>query len=124
MTADQTKLRVEKLEEERNQTLLDLERLRETFVQAEIDPDADEGDPDLAERETVMSLVQGLARKLEAIEHALRKAQQGLYGICESCMKPINPERLEIVPEATLCVKCKTTVERQSRIGIAAAHFG
>jgi DnaK suppressor protein len=123
MTTDRTKLRVEKLKEEHKQTLSDLERLREMFVQAEIDPDADEGDPDLAEREKVMSLVQGLARKLEAIEHALAKAQQGLYGICEHCMNPINPERLEIVPEATLCVKCKAMLERQSRMGLAAARF-
>ncbi len=123
MTTDQTELRVEKLEEEREQTLFELERLKETLVQAEIDPDADEGDPDLTERETTMSLVQGLARKLEAIEHALAKAQQGLYGICERCMKPINPERLEIVPEATLCVKCKGIVERESRMGLVAARF-
>jgi DnaK suppressor protein len=119
MASDKTKLQVEKLEAERVQVLEDLERLREA-LKSEVDPDADEGDPDLAEREKVLALVKGLERKLESIEHALRQAHEGKYGICEGCGELIDPARLEVVPEATLCVKCKSVVERQSRVGIAA----
>ena len=122
MSQDITKLQVEKLEEEREQALLDLERLLEA-LKAEVDPDADEGDPDLAEREKVIALVQGLERKLESIEYALRQAQEGMYGICEGCGKPINPDRLEIVPEATLCVRCKSILERGARVGVTALQF-
>jgi len=120
MTHDMTKLQVKKLEEEHEQALLDLERLLEA-LKSEVDPGADEGDPDLAEREKVFALVQGLERKLESIEYALRQAQAGKYGICERCGKQIDPARLEIVPEATLCVECKTLAEQGVGVRVMAA---
>jgi len=120
MAHSTTKLQVKKLEKERDQALLDMERLLDA-LKAEVDPNADEGDPDLAEREKVIALVQGLERKLESIEAALRQAQAGLYGICERCEKPINPDRLEILPEATLCVECKSLAERRARVSAMAA---
>ncbi len=120
---DRTKMQVKKLQEEREQAHLELDRLREA-LKVEVDPDADEGDPDLVEREKVMALVQGLERKLESIEYALRQAQEGTYGICERCGEPIDPARLEVVPEATLCVQCKSIVERQSRVRTTTSQFG
>ena len=106
---------IDKLKQERGQILLELERLRDA-LKSEVDPDADEGDPDLVEREKVMALVQTLDRRLESVEYALRQAQEGAYGICERCGQPIDPARLEAVPETTLCVKCKAIVERQTRL--------
>ena len=120
---DRTKMQVKKLQEEREQVHLELDRLREA-LKIEVDPDADEGDPDLVEREKVMALVQGLERKLESIEYALRQAQEGTYGICERCGEPIDPARLEVVPEATLCVRCKSIVEQQSRVRTTTNQFG
>ena len=122
MARDKTKQQAEKLKAEREQALRELARLQE-FLKSEVDADADEGDPDLIERDKVMALMQGLERKLESIEYALRRAQAGTYGICERCREPIDPARLEIVPEATLCVKCKSTLERQRRVGTAAVRF-
>jgi DnaK suppressor protein len=60
-----------------------------------------------------MALVQGLERKLASIDYALRQAQDGAYGICERCGEPIDPARLEAVPETTLCLKCKVIAERR-----------
>jgi RNA polymerase-binding protein DksA len=114
MPQSETKLHVEKLEEEWEQARLELERLREA-LKAEVDPDADEGDPDLAEREKVLALVNGVERKLESIEYALRHAHEGMYGICEGCGETIDPARLEIVPEATMCVDCKSALEQGAR---------
>ncbi|MEJ2558898.1 MAG: TraR/DksA C4-type zinc finger protein [Anaerolineae bacterium] len=111
MVRDRTELQIEKLKAERERVLLDVGRLRQAF-KTEVDGDVDEGDPNFAEREKVMALVRGLNRKLESIDNALRQAQDGRYGICERCREPIDPARLEVVPEATLCVKCKTIVER------------
>jgi DnaK suppressor protein len=122
MAKSKTTLQVQKLKEERQQALLELARLREA-LKSEVDPDADEGDPDLVEREKVMALVQSLERKLESIDYALRQAQGGTYGICERCGEPIDPARLEVMPEATLCVKCKAIVERQTRLGAPAPSF-
>lgn len=45
---------------------------------------------------------------LREIEDALRRYQNGTYGLCERCGKPIARARLEIVPHARLCMKCLT----------------
>ena len=48
-----------------------------------------------------------LETKLKRIEAALQKIKTGKYGICEKCGKEISKERLEVIPEAELCIKCK-----------------
>ena len=103
---------IRKMEQERKQTVAELARLRDA-LKVEVDPDADEGDPDLIEREKVMALVQTMERRLDSIDYALRRMDDGTHGICERCRLPIDPARLEAVPEAVLCVKCKSVVERQ-----------
>jgi DnaK suppressor protein len=105
---------LEKLQREKEYLLVEVERLRAT-LKTEVDPDADEGDPDLVEREKVIALVNTIEHRLEAVEHALRHAEEGTYGICERCGEPIDPARLEALPEATLCIKCKAIVERMPR---------
>jgi DnaK suppressor protein len=45
--------------------------------------------------------------RLDEIEHALQKFEEGTYGLCDSCGKPIAPDRLEALPYASLCVDCK-----------------
>jgi RNA polymerase-binding transcription factor DksA len=79
------------------------------------EPSADEADVDAYEREKTWALVQRLERKLESIDHALRLAQAGTYGVCEGCGSRIDPARLEILPEATLCLECQRKLERQSK---------
>lgn len=44
--------------------------------------------------------------ELRRIDNALRKVDAGGYGTCESCGKPIAPERLEAIPWAPLCIDC------------------
>jgi RNA polymerase-binding protein DksA len=50
---------------------------------------------------------------LVQLEHALQKLDEGTYGFCDSCGQPIDPARLEALPLAALCVKCKTLQEGQ-----------
>jgi len=45
-------------------------------------------------------------REIEEIDWALRKIEEGVYGRCERCRRPISPERLEALPEARLCQSC------------------
>jgi RNA polymerase-binding transcription factor DksA len=59
-----------KLEEERTQTLAELDKLR-AYLKYEIDHTGDEVDLDVYEREKNLALVQTLERKLESIEYAL-----------------------------------------------------
>jgi len=44
---------------------------------------------------------------LADVEHALHKFEEGTYGLCDSCGQPIDPDRLEALPQANLCLKCK-----------------
>ena len=51
-------------------------------------------------------------RLLAEIDAALRRIEEGTYGICVNCGAQIAPERLEAVPWATLCIECKRKEER------------
>ncbi len=45
--------------------------------------------------------------QLREVEEALRKLDNQTYGLCTKCGKPIDPARLEALPQATLCLTCK-----------------
>lgn len=49
--------------------------------------------------------------QIGAIDRALRALNEGRYGICEQCGKPIPPERLEVMPHALQCVACRQAEE-------------
>jgi DnaK suppressor protein len=75
------------------------------------DPELDEGFADAgqaaAERSNLLSLVQSLRDTLRHVEAALRRMDVGAYGICEGCAQPIGDERLDALPAARLCMRCK-----------------
>ena len=116
MTNKVTKAQLAILQKEREQTSRELENLRnELRAEVEMD-DVDDAASDLIERDKTLALIFTLERKLEDIDHAIKNAELIGYGICEKCGKQIDPERLEIFPETTLCVDCKRESERLSRI--------
>jgi RNA polymerase-binding protein DksA len=51
------------------------------------------------------------AARLLEIEQAQVRLTEGTYGICEDCGEPIDPERLELVPEARRCAPCQEAHE-------------
>jgi RNA polymerase-binding transcription factor len=54
------------------------------------------------------------ARELRQIERALLRLQQAAFGICENCQKQIPLARLNVLPYATLCIKCERDRETHS----------
>jgi DnaK suppressor protein len=56
-----------------------------------------------------------LTETLEDINRALDKFKAGTYGICDNCGNPIEPARLEALPEATLCLNCKSKLAKENR---------
>jgi DnaK suppressor protein len=42
----------------------------------------------------------------ERLERALAKIEDGTYGTCDGCGRPISPARLEVAPESVLCIDC------------------
>ncbi|MFO7166697.1 MAG: TraR/DksA C4-type zinc finger protein [Chloroflexota bacterium] len=58
--------------------------------------------------------LRGNAEELIAqIDAALKRIEDGTYGICARCGQPIAPERLEALPYVTLCITCQSAVERE-----------
>ena len=55
-------------------------------------------------------------RKLIAkIEEALRRLEDGSYGVCEECGEKIGAARLKARPVTTLCIDCKSVQEVAER---------
>jgi DnaK suppressor protein len=50
---------------------------------------------------------------LKKVEEALRRIEEGTFGLCEACEEEIGLKRLEARPTATLCVSCKEEQERK-----------
>jgi DnaK suppressor protein len=54
--------------------------------------------------------------KLEEIEDALDRIDDGTYGVCEKCGAKIPKERLKIMPFALFCVSCKSELEKAKNL--------
>ena len=65
------------------------------------------------EREHELALTHNARELLAQNERAIARIEAGTYGACESCGEPIGKARLQAVPRATLCVRCKQREERR-----------
>jgi DnaK suppressor protein len=61
-----------------------------------------------AERTEVLGIVESLKEQLDSVDAALRKVDDGSYGICSNCGKPISEARLEGKPESIFCIDCQS----------------
>ncbi|MFC2073190.1 TraR/DksA C4-type zinc finger protein, partial [Chloroflexota bacterium] len=59
------------------------------------------------EFEKRLALEKQIKEHLSEVEHALDKFKKGTYGLCDSCGQSIASDRLEVLPQASLCVNCK-----------------
>jgi DnaK suppressor protein len=70
----------------------------------------DEHDPEGAtiafERQQVVALLEQARSRLADVDAALARREAGGYGVCESCGRPIAPERLAARPAARTCIDC------------------
>jgi len=64
------------------------------------------------ELQVLSRLSQKEQEKLEEINAALQRIEEGTYGKCVVCGKPIEEKRLLAIPEARKCIKCKAAEER------------
>jgi len=71
---------------------------------------ADQG-TDAMERELAFMFASKSGRLVYHIDEALRRIEDGIYGLCFSCNKPVTVSRLNAVPHARLCIKCKESEE-------------
>ena len=75
----------------------------------------EEGATEAFEWEKRLALEKRLNDAIAAVEHALEKYEAGTYGICDLCSRPIEPGRLEALPQASLCLECKARQAKDAR---------
>ena len=64
------------------------------------------------DREVDYSLQENSTRVLDEIDAALRRIDEGTFGLCGRCGKPIGEERLKAMPYAVKCIDCKRREEQ------------
>ena len=66
----------------------------------------------IEERETEIQLLDWLVGRSVELRQALRRIDDGTYGVCECCEESIHPQRLMALPEASMCLGCQTQCEK------------
>lgn len=70
---------------------------------------------DAVDRNMIDSLGVQDANRLQLINNALTRIQQGKYGLCLACGNQIPESRLEALPYAFMCIDCQTKAEKKKR---------
>lgn len=81
-------------------------------VAAEVHDRGEESNAD-AEAEVSSAILDSHSAELARIRHALRRIDDGTYGICEDCAAPITQARLNANPCARRCIECQSDFERR-----------
>lgn len=68
---------------------------------------------DTYDREFSLGLASNEQKALYELNDALKKIEEGTFGICEGCHVLITKVRLRAVPYARLCVKCQEKTEKR-----------
>jgi len=111
----------ERLKKEKAELLEKLEQLR---VLGQPSAERKEGSPfgkreegadEASELEKRLVMGKRLEESLNEVEHALQKYEAGTYGLCDSCGRAIEQARLEAIPQASLCLSCKASREKDAK---------
>ena len=110
-----------RLESERKRLTGELEQLKSSVRPAD---ERREGSPfgkreeeatESFELERRLTLEKRIIDQLAEVERALQKFEDGTYGLCDNCGQPINPARLEALPQASLCMRCKALQAKDAK---------
>ena len=71
-----------------------------------------DGTSEAVSRLTDIGVGESLERGLERTERALAKLDEGTYGTCDACGRPISPGRLKAMPDGVLCLDCSAAERR------------
>ena len=116
---------VEKQRERLEELRAELARMVEGLEEDQQDRAESEGDmtendsgdmsQSLFTREMDATVEQTMEKRLESVDRALQKVEQGTYGICDDTGEPIPRGRLEAMPEAIYTVEAQQRRERERR---------
>ncbi len=81
-------------------------RLREESV-----PDTEDLSVQDSTAEQRISVLESRNRTRDLLDEALRRLDEGLYGVCDQCGGPIGEARLKVLPFARRCITCQEQAE-------------
>lgn len=110
----------ERLEKERARLVAELDQ----FKASESPDERREGSPfgkreeeatETLELEKRLAMERRNKEMIAEVDRALAKLEKGTYGLCDICGQAIDPARLDALPQATLCLKCKSQAPRYAK---------
>lgn len=114
MTKEELKYFEELLSAKRQETLEEIEELKQISKEREESGETSaypfhmaELGTDAMEREKAFMFAERLNSYLNYVNEALYRIEKGEFGFCSECGNEIAKERLEAVPHTQLCVDCK-----------------
>lgn len=120
MTTDFKLLR-SRLESEQKHLIEELEQLKASVRPIEERRDGspfgkrEEEATETSELEKRLALEKQAGDLLADVEHALHKFEEGTYGLCDTCGQSIGLARLEALPQANLCLSCKSQQSKNAK---------
>jgi DnaK suppressor protein len=117
-------MKPEKLQYFRNMLIFKINELLEEAEKTVSEmTDSKENFPDPTDRASLESdrnfelRIRDRERKLiTKMQEAIKRIDEGTYGICESCSGPISEKRLMARPVTTSCIDCKTKQEKLEKL--------
>ena len=97
--------------EARRAELSDILRRRDEIA-IEKSPDAIDEVTRAAERELAIRNLDRESQMLRNVRAALRRIEDGSFGVCAHCEEDISPKRLAAVPWAPFCIRCQEAADR------------
>ena len=94
------------LETERDHLQVQISDLKIADTNSDFDDNFADSAQVAAEMGENRALYESLCEQLDAVETALGRMDEGTYGHCDMCNKPISEARLEALPMTTLCIDC------------------
>ncbi|GAT67733.1 TraR/DksA C4-type zinc finger protein [Planomonospora sp. ID91781] len=77
------------------------------------DRSAADAGSDLVDADRNQAMLEVATRHRRSVLEALRRIDDGCYGLCVDCGRPVPEGRLEARPEASRCVQCQSRRERR-----------
>ena len=99
---------------EREQIVGEVKQIAESSKEMGQDGIQDIGDEaaNIYNKQVLLSLNENERMRLQEVDEALDRIENGTYGICEECGGPISLKRLEVRSVAKYCVPCLTKLEK------------
>ena len=72
-----------------------------------VSPDLEEQASERQNDEVVFALDDSINIEMREVEAALNRIEKGTFGICHECGEEIEGGRLDALPQAVTCVRCK-----------------